>query len=235
MKNFFHIAAATVILTAGVNVPALAAGGTTTNTSTTNSALSAMTAANGGQQNITSNGAGSVRTVPNQAGNSFYSSFSQDNCMVSAGGGIVLLGFGANGVTPYRDTQCDKRMSFQRIMQAAAMEPAHAPQLQQAANDVLCALGGPVYEALKNQGLCSANAVKQAGDDPTKVSVAEPVAAVQAPPQPVAMNTAPATKQAQLKTMVPAGKNVLVNLPQAGDQGVEHYTITQYGAYRQGS
>jgi len=128
----------------------------TSNSSTT----ATSSAANlGNTQGITFNsdasGDSKIRNVPALGGNSFYGSFSSDNCMVSAGGGVTVVGFGANSVVPYRDEQCDLRRTFERIEQAAAAQPNNAARLHQAANDVLCMISERVRAAMQHQGLCS--------------------------------------------------------------------------------
>lgn len=109
------------------------------------------------QQAITfnSDSGGTLKTAPAIGGSSFYGSFSSDSCMVSGGVGVSIVGFGANAATPIRDTNCDLRRSFERLEQAAASQPKRADQLHQAANDVLCQLGGEVFKAMHNQSLCS--------------------------------------------------------------------------------
>jgi hypothetical protein len=177
-------------------------GSTSSSSGTVNASTAAQNAGNAQNINFNSAAQSDLRTVPNVSGNNYYGSFSQDGCMVSGGIGLSVLGFGANGVTPIRDGQCDLRLSFQRVEQAAAMQPTNAAKLHQAADDILCALGGPVYQALKNQGICSDNAVRQAEGNTQKVAVSDnvktiyppkPVAAVEPVPQvaptPVAMNT----------------------------------------------
>lgn len=55
-------------------------------------------------------------------------------------------------------------------MQAAASQPKRAEQLTQAANDMLCSLGGAVFKALNNQSLCSDWVVQEQGGQSTKTS-----------------------------------------------------------------
>jgi len=130
-------------------------------TATSNSSTSATSSSanQGNNQGITFNsdasGDSKIRNVPALGGNSFYGSFSSDNCMVSAGGGVTVVGFGANTVVPYRDEQCDLRRTFERIEQAAAAQPQNAARLHQAANDVLCMVSERVRAAMQYQGLCS--------------------------------------------------------------------------------
>lgn len=100
-----------------------------------------------------------VRTAPALGGNSFYGSFSTDNCMVSAGGGFSVIGAGGQVVTPVRDDQCAVLRGVERTMQVAASvsrtEPKVAGKLQQGAIDMLCALNPTVGAALQAQGVCS--------------------------------------------------------------------------------
>lgn len=58
----------------------------------------------------------------------------------------------------------------EKCILAAAMQPAKAQQLHQAANDVLCSLGGPVFEAMHNQSLCSDFVVQKNGSSSTKAT-----------------------------------------------------------------
>lgn len=166
---------AVLLLTTGLAQAQFQSPNPNFNNSTSSNASTASTAGAtnaGNAQSITFNSEAQdrLKTTPALGGNSFYGSFSQDGCMVSAGVGFSVVGFGGNGVTPIRDTNCDLRRSFERIEQAAAMQPAKAQQLHQAANDVLCSLGGPVFEAMHNQSLCSDFVVQKNGSSSTKAT-----------------------------------------------------------------
>lgn len=148
--------------------PSLNNNSNTSSNASTQSNAGATNAGNAQSITFNSEAQDRLKTTPALGGNSFYGSFSSDSCMVSAGVGFSVVGFGGTGVTPIRDTNCDLRRSFERIEQAAAMQPKRAEQLHQAANDVLCSLGGAVYEAMKNQSLCSSYVVEKQGDTSTK-------------------------------------------------------------------
>lgn len=197
MKIQAILAGLLLVITASAN-----AGTTSSATGTVNATTAAQNAGNAQNINFNSQAQSDLRTVPNMAGNSYYGSFSQDGCMVSAGAGITVLGFGANGVTPYRDTQCDLRLSFQRIEQAAAMQPAARDKLHQAADDVLCALGGPVYQALKNQGICSESAVRQQEGD-KKVATAATMQVAPAPKVAAVVTPAPVQAKQTIAAIAP--------------------------------
>lgn len=100
-----------------------------------------------------------VRMAPNLGGNSFYGSFSTDNCMVSGGGGVSLVGLAVNGVTPIRDKQCSVLRGVERTMQVAATishtNPTVSAKLEQGAIDMLCSLNETVGDALHGQGVCT--------------------------------------------------------------------------------
>ena len=67
-----------------------------------------------------SDASGTLRTAPAMGGQSFYGSFSSDSCMVSAGGGGSVVGFGMNVAFPIEDQKRSLRRNFERTMQAAA-------------------------------------------------------------------------------------------------------------------
>lgn len=140
----------------------------TSSSAQTNSSAGASNAGNAQSITFNSEAQNRLKAAPALGGNSFYGSFSSDSCMVGAGLGVSIVGFGSNAVTPIRDTQCDIRRSFERTMQAAASQPKRAEQLTQAANDMLCSLGGPVFKALNNQSLCSDWVVQEQGGSSTK-------------------------------------------------------------------
>lgn len=150
--------------------PSNAVNNATSSNAQTSSSSGAMNAGNNQGITFNSEAQDRLKTTPALGGNSFYGSFSGDSCMVSAGVGFSVVGFGGNGVTPIRDTNCDLRRSFERIEQAAAMQPKKAEQLHQAANDVLCSLGGDVFKALNNQSLCSEWVVEKNGGQSTKAT-----------------------------------------------------------------
>ncbi|NYT38914.1 hypothetical protein ERD78_18645 [Allopusillimonas soli] len=134
-----------------------------TATSKTESVANAAAQNAGNAQNITFQSSGSgtqtIKSAPQMGSLGLFGSFSSDNCMVSAGGGVSIIGVGVQGATPVRDEQCAILRGFERTMQAAstvyAVNPALSAKLQQAAIDTLCSLNETVGAALRHQGVCS--------------------------------------------------------------------------------
>lgn len=153
----------------------------TSNSSSTTSATSGSTNA-GNNQGITfnssNNGSSSVKTVPPVGGQSFYGSFSSDSCMVSAGGGGSVIGFGMNVAVPIEDQKCSLRRNFERTMQAAAStkDADRSRRLETAAIDILCQTDDRTKAALVAQGLCTNPALTTADHrfDTTAVAQAAP-------------------------------------------------------------
>ncbi|MCH3877477.1 hypothetical protein LZC34_10000, partial [Campylobacter jejuni] len=115
----------------------------------------------GNNQGITLNsnnsGSSTLRTAPPIGAQSFYGSFSSDSCMVSAGGGGSVVGFGMNVAFPVEDQKCSLRRNFERTMQAAAStkDPDRSRRLEAAAVDILCQTDDRTKAALTAQGLCT--------------------------------------------------------------------------------
>ncbi|MFT0547448.1 hypothetical protein ACMHYO_14095 [Allopusillimonas ginsengisoli] len=111
-----------VIATAVAIVMATSAQAQTATSSTHTAATSAASNAGVGQA-ITFNSDGSgtqtVKSAPQMGGMGLFGSFSSDNCMVSAGGGVSIVGVGIQGATPVRDEQCSILRGFERVMQAS--------------------------------------------------------------------------------------------------------------------
>jgi len=153
------------LLALAISVPAFAHGGSSHYNATANSQTASTANSNsanaGNAQAITFNNdsGGSIKTVPSLGGNSFYGSFSTDNCMVSGGVGATFLGGGGSIVTPIRDEQCSVLRGVERTMQVAATvsraDPSLSHKLQQGAVDMLCNLNSIVGNALKQQGVCT--------------------------------------------------------------------------------
>lgn len=131
---------------------------TNSNTASTSGAMNA-----GNAQNIHFNGQTpdkqTLKVAPSLGGNSYYGSFSSDNCMVSAGGSLSTIIGGGSVVAPVRDQQCALLRVFERTQQAAAsindVDPNTAARLRQASTDMLCQVSDEAKIALQNQGLCS--------------------------------------------------------------------------------
>lgn len=130
-------------------------------TSSTESAATSAAQNMGNAQSIQFNSTGAerqtVKSAPGIGGQAFYGSFSGDSCMVSGGGGVSIVGFGAQMATPVEDRHCNMRRNFERVMQASAMakDPERAGRLATAAVDILCQAGEETRLALVGQGLCS--------------------------------------------------------------------------------
>ncbi|MGV2863192.1 hypothetical protein, partial [Achromobacter sp. AGC39] len=161
----------------------------TSNSSSTTSASSGATNA-GNNQGITLNsnnsGSSTVKTVPPVGGQSFYGSFSSDSCMVSAGGGGSVVGFGMNVAIPIEDQKCSLRRNFERTMQAAAStkDADRSRRLETAAIDILCQTDDRTKAALVAQGLCTNPALTTADHrfDTTAVAQAAPTTATAGAP-----------------------------------------------------
>lgn len=150
----------TLALALSLSLVAFSAGAQTSTSSSTTSASSGSTNA-GNNQGITfnsnSNGSSTLRTAPPIGAQSFYGSFSSDSCMVSAGGGGSVVGFGMNVAFPVEDQKCSLRRNFERTMQAAAStkDPDRSRRLETAAVDILCQTDDRTKAALTAQGLCT--------------------------------------------------------------------------------
>ncbi|MGE8689764.1 MAG: hypothetical protein ACN6PJ_21645 [Achromobacter sp.] len=150
----------TIVFAISLSLAAFSASAQTSSSSATTSASSGSTNA-GNNQGITFNssnsGSGTLRTAPPVGGQSFYGSFSSDSCMVSAGGGGSVVGFGMNLAIPIEDQKCSLRRNFERTMQAAAStkDADRARRLETAAIDILCQTDDRTKAALVAQGLCT--------------------------------------------------------------------------------
>lgn len=163
--NKFTIAAVALIVASALPL-AQAQAETTANSNASTQATSA--AANlGNNQAVTFQSAAipdhtTVRTAPAVGGNGYYGSWSSDACMVSAGAGVSVVGFGVQGATPIRDEQCAALRGVERTMQVAASvagsNPGLSHHLQQAAVDILCTYNQTVGNALRAQGVCTVQA-----------------------------------------------------------------------------
>jgi len=176
----------------------------TSNSSSTTSATSGSTNA-GNNQGITFNssndGSSSVKTVPPVGGQSFYGSFSSDSCMVSAGGGGSVIGFGMNVAVPIEDQKCSLRRNFERTMQAAAStkDADRSRRLETAAIDILCQTDDRTKAALVAQGLCTNPALTTADHrfDTTAVAQAAPTSTAATVP------AAPVQNRVQTRVQAP--------------------------------
>jgi hypothetical protein len=150
----------TIVLAISLSLAAVSASAQTSSSSATTSASSGSTNA-GNNQGITLNsstsGSSPLRSVPPLGGQSFYGSFSSDSCMVSAGGGGAVVGFGMNIAIPIEDQKCSLRRNFERTMQAAAStrDADRSRRLETAAIDILCQTDDRTKAALVAQGLCT--------------------------------------------------------------------------------
>lgn len=132
-----------------------------TSAATTNSVAGATNAGNAQNINFVTNSDGTttLKTAPSMGGNSFYGSFSTDNCMVSGGGTISTILGGASVVSPIRDPECSKLRVFERTMQLASTvrvyDAPKSDKITQAATDILCQVSEEAKKALAYQGLCS--------------------------------------------------------------------------------
>lgn len=185
----------TLALALSLSLVAFSAGAQTSTSSSTTSASSGSTNA-GNNQGVTFNsnnsGSSTLRTAPPIGAQSFYGSFSSDSCMVSAGGGGSVVGFGMNVAFPVEDQKCSLRRNFERTMQAAAStkDPDRSRRLETAAVDILCQTDDRTKAALTAQGLCTNPSLTTADhrfENPTpNVAQAAPAPAPSAGPGPVA-------------------------------------------------
>ncbi|HCW20926.1 hypothetical protein [Achromobacter sp.] len=195
----------TIVLAISLSLAACTAVAQTSTSSSTTSASSGSTNA-GNNQGITLNsnnsGSSTVKTVPPVGGQSFYGSFSSDSCMVSAGGGGSVVGFGMNVAIPIEDQKCSLRRNFERTMQAAAStkDADRSRRLETAAIDILCQTDDRTKAALVAQGLCTNPALTTADHrfDTTAVAQTSPTTTtVVAPPTPVQSQARPAAPAVQ--------------------------------------
>ncbi len=181
----------TIVLAISLSLAAFSAGAQTSSSSATTSASSGSTNA-GNNQGITLNsnnsGSSTLRSAPPVGGQSFYGSFSSDSCMVSAGGGGSVVGFGMNVAVPIEDQKCSLRRNFERTMQAAAStkDADRARRLETAAIDILCQTDDRTKAALVAQGLCTNPALTTADHRFDNGAVAQV-----APSAPVVAETSP--------------------------------------------
>lgn len=156
------LAVVVTLSTFGLTAPTFAQVTATTNSSANTASTAGATNA-GNDQRITFNssadGTTTLRTTPSMGGNSFYGSFSTDNCANSAGGTIAVPMVGFSGVGPVREEQCAMLRVYERTQQGAAVEqninPERAVKFRQAASDILCMVSEKGYKAMANQGLCT--------------------------------------------------------------------------------
>lgn len=182
----------TIVLAISLSLAACTAAAQTSNSSSTTSASSGSTNA-GNNQGITLNsnnsGSSTVKTVPPVGGQSFYGSFSSDSCMVSAGGGGSVVGFGMNVAVPIEDQKCSLRRNFERTMQAAAStkDADRSRRLETAAIDILCQTDDRTKAALVAQGLCTNPALTTADHrfDTTAVAQSAPTSTAGVPAAPL--------------------------------------------------
>jgi len=212
----------TLALALSLSLVAFSAGAQTSTSSSTTSATSGSTNA-GNNQGITfnsnSNGSSTLRTAPPIGAQSFYGSFSSDSCMVSAGGGGSVVGFGMNVAFPVEDQKCSLRRNFERTMQAAAStkDPERSRRLETAAVDILCQTDDRTKVALTAQGLCTNPSLTTAdhrfeNPTPNVAQVAPPAQAQYAPsPAPGAQYTASAPVAQAYP--VSSAQNIMANSP----------------------
>ncbi|AUZ18716.1 hypothetical protein [Achromobacter xylosoxidans] len=212
----------TLALALSLSLVAFSAGAQTSTSSSTTSATSGSTNA-GNNQGITfnsnSNGSSTLRTAPPIGAQSFYGSFSSDSCMVSAGGGGSVVGFGMNVAFPVEDQKCSLRRNFERTMQAAAStkDPERSRRLETAAVDILCQTDDRTKAALTAQGLCTNPSLTTAdhrfeNPTPNVAQVAPPAQAQYAPsPAPGAQYTASAPVAQAYP--VSSAQNIMANSP----------------------
>lgn len=212
----------TLALALSLSLVAFSAGAQTSTSSSTTSATSGSTNA-GNNQGITfnsnSNGSSTLRTAPPIGAQSFYGSFSSDSCMVSAGGGGSVVGFGMNVAFPVEDQKCSLRRNFERTMQAAAStkDPERSRRLETAAVDILCQTDDRTKAALTAQGLCTNPSLTTAdhrfeNPTPNVAQVAPPAQAQYAPSlAPGAQYTASAPVAQAYP--VSSAQNIMANSP----------------------
>ena len=184
----------TIVLAISLSLAAMSAGAQTSTSSSSTSASSGSTNA-GNNQGITLNssnsGTSTLRSAPPVGGQSFYGSFSSDSCMVSAGGGGSVVGFGMNVAIPIEDQKCSLRRNFERTMQSAAstIDADRSRRLETAAIDILCQTDDRTKAALVAQGLCTNPALTTAdhrfdGAAVAQVATPTPVQTVRITPEP---------------------------------------------------
>ena len=191
----------TIALAMTLSLAAFSAAAQTSSSSATTSATSGSTNA-GNNQGITFNssngGSSTLRSAPPVGGQSFYGSFSSDSCMVSAGGGGSVVGFGMNVAIPIEDQKCSLRRNFERTMQAAAStkDADRARRLETAAIDILCQTDDRTKAALVAQGLCTNPALTTADHrvDGAAVAQVAPSAPVLAERPPLGQPLPPAAQ-----------------------------------------
>ncbi len=202
-------------LSLSLSLVAFSASAQTSSSASQTSASSGSTNA-GNNQGITLNsnnsGSSTLRTAPPIGSQSFYGSFSSDSCMVSAGGGGSVVGFGMNVAFPVEDTKCSLRRNFERTMQAAAStkDPDRSRRLETAAVDILCQTDDRTKAALTAQGLCTNPSLTTADHRFENPNVAQtaPMGAPQAqyaPAQPP-MQSAQYTPPAPMPAAAPAAQ-----------------------------
>lgn len=193
----------TIVLAISLSLVAASAGAQTSTSSSTTSASSGATNA-GNNQGITLNssnsGTSTLRSAPPVGGQSFYGSFSSDSCMVSAGGGGSVVGFGMNVAIPIEDQKCSLRRNFERTMQAAAStkDADRSRRLETAAIDILCQTDDRTKAALVAQGLCTNPALTTADHRFDSGAVAQV-----APPPIQTARSAPAQSQVPITQGAP--------------------------------
>ncbi|MFY3136461.1 hypothetical protein ACOTFF_07195 [Achromobacter xylosoxidans] len=212
----------TLALALSLSLVAFSAGAQTSTSSSTTSATSGSTNA-GNNQGITfnsnSNGSSTLRTAPPIGAQSFYGSFSSDSCMVSAGGGGSVVGFGMNVAFPVEDQRCSLRRNFERTMQAAAStkDPERSRRLETAAVDILCQTDDRTKAALTAQGLCTNPALTTADhrfENPTpNVAQAAPPAQAQYAPSPAPGGQYTASAPVAQAYPVSSAQNIMANSP----------------------
>ncbi|CUJ42119.1 hypothetical protein U2261_30305 [Achromobacter xylosoxidans] len=212
----------TLALALSLSLVAFSAGAQTSTSSSTTSATSGSTNA-GNNQGITfnsnSNGSSTLRTAPPIGAQSFYGSFSSDSCMVSAGGGGSVVGFGMNVAFPVEDQKCSLRRNFERTMQAAAStkDPERSRRLETAAVDILCQTDDRTKAALTAQGLCTNPSLTTADhrfENPTpNVAQVAPPAQAQYAPSPAPGAQYAASAPVAQAYPVSSAQNIMANSP----------------------
>lgn len=124
---------------------------------TTNSTSGAMNAGVNAGVTLNSTSNDRLKTVPSMGGNSYYGSFSSDNCFNSVGGSAAWMGFGASAVAPVEGKSCVALRAYERLQQGAQVEqdPLAQKAIRQAAYDTLCQASDIVRKAMSKNGLCS--------------------------------------------------------------------------------
>lgn len=228
-------------LSLSLSLVAFSAGAQTSSSAASTSASSGSTNA-GNNQGITLNsnnsGSSTLRTAPPIGSQSFYGSFSSDSCMVSAGGGGSVVGFGMNVAFPVEDQKCSLRRNFERTMQAAAStkDPDRSRRLETAAVDILCQTDDRTKAALTAQGLCTNPSLTTADhrfENPSQnVAQTAPVAPSQAqyapaqPQSPSAQYMAPAPVAQAYPVM--SGQNAMLNAPALRNPRMDRQGLTDF-------